>query len=169
MHDRRDGVEEGERLLAGLLRQRLGERRRGEGAGRDDGVVPVGRRQAGDFLALQGHQRMGEQRFLHGGGEAVPVDRERAAGGELVGVGRAHDQRAGAAHLLVDHADGIVLRIVGAEGIGADQLGQLVGQMGLGAAHRAHLVQHDRHARLRELPRRFAAREPAAHDMHVDA
>ena len=131
--------------------------------------LPVGRRQARDFLALQGHQRMGEQRFLHGGGEAVPVDRERAAGRQLVGVGRAHDQRAGAAHLLVDHADGVVLRIVGAEGIGADQLGQLVGQMGLGAAHRAHLVQHHGHARVRELPRRLAAREPAAHDMHVDA
>ena len=121
------------------------------------------------WLHSAGGRPATSSRFLHGAGEAVPVDRERAAGGQFVGVGGAHDQRAGAAHLLVDHADGIVLRIVGAEGIGADQLGQLVGQMGLGAAHRAHLVQHDRHAGLRELPCRFAAREPAAHDMHVDA
>ena len=100
---------------------------------------------------------------------APAVDGERATGRQLVGIGRAHDQRAGAAHLLVDHADGVVLRIVGTEGIGTDQLGERVGEVGLGPAHRPHLVQHHRHARLRELPCRFAAGEPAAHDMHVVA
>ena len=115
----------------------------------------------------QRHQRMGEQRLLHGGREAVPVDGERAAGRQLVRVGRAHDQRAGAAHLLVQQADGVVLRIVGAEGVGADQLGEVLGEMRFGAARRPHLVQHHGHARLRELPRRLAAREAAAHDVHA--
>ena len=51
MDDRRDGVEEGERVGAGRLGDRLGERRRGQRAGGDDRLVPLGRRQAGDFLA----------------------------------------------------------------------------------------------------------------------
>ena len=107
---------------------RLGQRRRGEGAGGDDHAVPVGRRQARHLLAPELDQRMGEQRLLHGGGEAVAVDGERAAGRQLVRVGRAHDQRAGAPHLLVQQADRVVRGIVGAEGVGADQLGQAVGR-----------------------------------------
>ena len=104
---------------------------------------------------------------LHGGGEAVAVDGQRAAGRQLVRVGRAHDQRAGAPHLLVQQADGVVGGIVGAEGVGADQLGEVFGEMRLGAAHRPHLVQHHGHAGRRELPRRFAAREAAADDVHA--
>jgi len=76
----------------------------------------------------------------------MAVDGERAARRQLVGVGCAHDQRAGAPHLLVQQADGIVRRIVRAEGIGANQFRQRVRLMGLGAAHRAHLVQRHRHA-----------------------
>ena len=166
MDDRRDGVEEGERVLAGQFGDRLGECGRGERTGRHDDAVPVLGRQARDFLALQRHQRVGEQGLLHRRREAVSVDGERAAGGQLVRVGRAHDQRAGAAHLFVDHADGIVGGVVGAEGVGADQFRETVGEMGLGAAHRPHLVQHHRHARLGELPRRLAARETAADDVN---
>ena len=39
MDDRRDGIEEGERILAGEIADRRGERRRGEGPGRDDDAV----------------------------------------------------------------------------------------------------------------------------------
>ena len=72
-----------------------------------------------------------------------------------------------AAHLLVQQADGVVLRIVGAEGVGADQLGQAVGLVRLGAAHRPHLVQHHGHAGLGELPGRLAAGEAAADDVYA--
>ena len=41
MHDRRDRVEEGERVLAGERADGVGERGRGERAGRDDDAVPV--------------------------------------------------------------------------------------------------------------------------------
>ena len=92
----------------------------------------------------------------------MAIDRQGATGRQLVGIGRTHDEGARAAHLLVDHADGVVGGIVGAEGVGADQLGEVVGEMGFGGAHRSHLVQHHGHARLRELPRRLAAREAAA-------
>ena len=59
MNDRRDGIEEGKRVFAGHPRYRLGQRRRGEGTGRDDDVVPVGGRKSGDFLAADIDQRLG--------------------------------------------------------------------------------------------------------------
>ena len=78
-------------------------------------------------------------RFELGGdrvGKAVAIDRERAAGRHLVGVAGRHDQRAGQPHFGVQHADGIALGIVGAEGIGADEFGKAVGLVRIGAAHR---------------------------------
>ena len=88
----------------------------------------------------------------------MPVHRQRAAGGQPVRVGGAQDQRSGAAHLLMQQADGIVFRIVGAEGVGADELGEPVGLVRIGGANGAHLVQHDRAAGLRRLPGRLASR-----------
>jgi len=70
-----------------------------------------------------------------------------------VGIGGTEDERAGAAHLLVQQTDGVVLGIVGAQRIGADQFRQRIGLMRLGAAQRAHLVQHHAHAGLGRLPR----------------
>ena len=83
-------------------------------------------------------------------GEAVAVDGQGAAGRHLVGVGAGHDDRVQRPHLGVQQADGVVLPVVGAEGVGADQLGQAVGVVGVGldARHAAHLVQ-DRRARRR--------------------
>ena len=95
-------------------------------------------------------------------GKAVAVHRQRAARRQLVAVGRRQDQRAAAAHLLMQQADGVVHRIVGAEGVGADQLRQPVGLMRLGAAQRPHLMQHHAMPGPGELPGRFAAGEPAA-------
>ena len=89
MHDRRDGVEEGERTLAGQAADRLRERRRGQRAGRDDHIVPILGRQARDLAALERDERMGEDRRLDGFRKAVAVDRERAAGRHLMGVGAA--------------------------------------------------------------------------------
>ena len=63
MDDGGDGVEEGELALAGEPADRFGERRRGQGAGGDDDIVPVGGRQAGDLAALERDQRMGARRF----------------------------------------------------------------------------------------------------------
>ena len=75
-------------------------------------------------VAVDLDQRMVVQRLGDGGGKAVAVDRERAAGRHLVGVGRAHDQRAQPAHFGVQQADGVVGGIVGAERVGADQFGE---------------------------------------------
>ena len=91
-------------------------------------------------------------------GEMIAVDGQRAAGGQLVGVAGGHDQRAGAAHLLVQQADRVGGGIVGAEGVGADQFGEAVRLVRLGAATGPHLVQDDGDAGLRDLPRGLASR-----------
>jgi hypothetical protein len=61
--------------------------------------------------------------------------------------------------------DRIVLPIVGAEGIGADQFSALSGLVGVGAAQRAHFVQHNRHASLGQSPGGFGAGEAGPNDM----
>ena len=99
--------------------------------------------------------------------EALAVDRERAACRQLVGVGRGHDQRGGAAHLLMQQPDGVGLPFVGAEGIGTDQLGEGAGLMRVGLPYRAHLVQHDRNAGLRDLPGGLASRQAATDDVNL--
>ena len=111
-------------------------------------------------------QGMIVQRPGDGGGKSVAVDRQRAAGGHLVGVGGAHDQRAQPAHFGVQQADRVVGGVVGAERIGADELGEAVGAMRLGHPDGAHLVQDDGDARLGDLPGGFRAGEAGADDMH---
>ena len=85
--------------------------------------------------------------------------------GTWLRVAARHDQRAGKPHLGMQQPDRIGLGIVGAEGVGADQLGQAVGLVRVGAAHRAHLVQHDRHAGFGRLPGGFRTGEAAADDV----
>ena len=161
VHDRRDRVEERERVLVGELADRVGQRCRGEGAGRNDHVGPFGRRQAGDFAAVDLDQGMVVQRLGDSGGEPVAVDRQRAAGGHLVGVGGAHDQRAQPAHLGMQQSHRVVGGVVRAERVGADQFGQAFGAVRVGHPLGAHLVQHDAHAGIRNLPRGFRTGEAA--------
>jgi hypothetical protein len=65
----------------------------------------------------------------------------------------------------VKQPDGVVQRVVGAEGVGADQLGEPIGLVRVGAAHGPHLVQDHRHAASGELPGGLAAGESAADDV----
>ena len=64
--------------------------------------------------------------------ERIAIDGECAAGRKLVLIARGHDQRPGAAHLLVQKADGIVFPIVGAERVRADEFGKAIGFVGFG-------------------------------------
>ena len=83
MHDRRDGVEEGERVFAGERADRGGEIGRGERAGGDDDAVPfVGRQR--HFAAHERDERLRSERRRHGGGKSVAIDRQCAAGRHLV-------------------------------------------------------------------------------------
>ena len=77
----------------------------------------------------------------------------------------AHDEAAQRPHFLVDEADGVVVGIVAAETVRADQLGQPVGLVRLGHVEAAHLVQDDGHAGLGQLPGGLRAGKAAADDM----
>ncbi len=165
MHDRRDGVEEGEFALAGQPPNRLAQRRRRQRPGRNDDALPIIGRQPADFLPRDGDQRMGGKPRRYLSREAVAIDRERAARRQLMRVASRHDQRPRAAHLLMQQADGVVGPIVGTKRVRTDQLGQILGLVGLGHAHRTHFVDDDRHARRRDLPRGFRAGESPAYNM----
>ena len=164
--DRCDGVEEGERVGAGQSADRLGKAWRGEGAGGDDDIVPFGRRQAVDLAAVDGDERVILERLGDGLREALAVDGERAAGGHLVRIAHAHDERVRHAQLRVQQADGIGVGVVRAERVGADELGQAVRLVRVGAAHGPHLVQDDGNAAIDDLPSGFGAGETAADDVN---
>ena len=106
------------------------------------------------------------ERGRHSLRKSVAVDRQRAACRKLVAVAHRHDQRAGAPHLGVKQPDGVRLRIVGAERIGADQLSEILGLVRRRRHRRPHLVQHDRHAGFGELPGGLRAGKSAADDVN---
>ena len=62
------------------------------------------------------------------------------------------NQRAAAAHLLVQQPDGVVFEVVGAKAVGADEFGKAIGVVGIGGTDGAHFVQHHFGARLGGLP-----------------
>ena len=71
-----------------------------------------------------------------------------------------------APHLLVQKPDGVRLPVVGAERVGAHELGETVGLVGVRHPHGAHLVQHDGHAGAGDLPGGFRAGKAAANDVN---
>ena len=158
--DRRDRVVERQRLHAEPRANGGGERVGGERPGRDD----AGRRQRNGLLAHDGDARMRrDASCTHGRGKDVAVDGERAAAGHARFVGALEDHAAEQAHLGLQQA--VRVRRLGAlEGVGADELGEAIGLVRLGAAHGPHLVQHDVVPALGELPGGFAAGEAAADD-----
>jgi hypothetical protein len=108
---------------------------------------------------------MGGEARSYGGGEGLAIHGERATGGQAVGIGHFHDQPAGLGHLPVQQAHGVLFAVIGAERVGADHLGQIAALMGKGAAHRAHFVQDQGHARLCGLSGGLGACKPSAHNM----
>jgi hypothetical protein len=98
------------------------------------------------------HQGIGLEGSGDRGREAVPIDRQRAAGRHLMSVALGHDEGPEAAHLLVEQADRIGLGLVRPERVRADELGQPVGLVGVGAANGSHLVQDDGQSGSRDLP-----------------
>jgi len=159
-----DGVEEAEGILTGQVEDGGGQGRGGQGAGGDDHIVPVFGRQAGDLLAHDGDEGVGLQLRRYGLGEAVAVDGEGTAGGDLMGIAAGHDEGVQRPHLGVQQADGVVLPVVRAEGVGTDQFRKAVRVVGVGlhARHAAHLVQNHGHAGLGNLPGSLGAGEAAA-------
>ena len=98
---------------------------------------------------------MGFKPGRHLGRKPLAIHRQGAARRDLMRIAAGQDDRAAAAHFRMQEANGIMLPIIGAKGIGTDQLGQALALMRLGAAMRAHFVQYDRHTHLNRLPGRF--------------
>ena len=65
----------------------------------------------------------------------------------------------------MQQADGVQLRVIGAERVGADEFRQPLAHMRLGTVMRPHLVQHDGNARLGDLPGGFGTGKAAADDV----
>jgi hypothetical protein len=76
-----------------------------------------------------------------------------------------HEQSAAAPHLFMQHSYSIACVVIGAKRVRTDKLSEAVGLVRIGAAIRAHLMQDDRYASIRRLPRRFAASHAAADNM----
>src|SRR6202042_2815830 len=101
-----------------------GKRRGSQRPRRDNDVVPVLRRQAGDLAAVESDKRMTEKRGFDGLREAVAIDGEGASGRNLVRIGASKDDRAESAHLAMQDPDRVGRGIVGSEGIREKELGE---------------------------------------------
>jgi hypothetical protein len=66
----------------------------------------------------------------------------------------------------MEQAHGIIFSIVGAEGIGADELGAAIGLMGGGAFDAAHFMEDHGHARICALPSGFAASQSSPYNVY---
>ena len=126
----------------------LGQVTLGQRAGGDDGFAL---RNLIHPLVNHLNQRVGQNLLGDVVGKALPVHRQRTAGGDVGVSRRLHGQRAEDAHLLFKHpgrrADAGRL-----ERIGADQLRKALIVVGGGVLLRLHLVERNRHARIGQCP-----------------
>ena len=95
-----------------------------------------------DLFAVDGDAGFGFDAGGDAAGELDAVDGEGVAGGNGGGVGFGEQDRAGAAHLLLQQPGRGVFGL-GFERVGADQFGEVGGLVRLGGAGRAHLVELD--------------------------
>ena len=154
-HQRRRRVEKIERMPVSELRgdgvcQRVARQRTG-----GDDNVPL----CGDLRHLALHYRnvgVAAHLLRHQCGEAVTVNGKRAAGLHLRFVGTGEDQRAEAAQLLLEQSHR-VFQPVGAQGVGAAQLGKIVALMRRCALLRFHFIERDADAASGKLPRSLTA------------
>jgi hypothetical protein len=140
------------------------QHRRGEGTGRDDHLVPVGRRQR-DLLAPHLDQRMRLDLRRDRGGKSVAVDRERTAGRHLVRVAARMISEPSRRISSCSSPTALVSR-----SSERNELEQTSSASASSCARRsrapgASRAAH-RHAAARDLPRRLAARESAADDVN---
>ena len=140
-----------------LRRQRV----RGEGSGGHDrdGIL----RQRDDLAAVDPDLGQRLHRLRHLACEEGAVDGERASRGHAHLVRDADDERAHAAHLFLEQPRRLIERVA-AEAVRADELGQIARLVDRCGPDGPHLAQVDADTAARELPGRFAAREPPADD-----
>ena len=166
MDDRRDCVEEGQRVRACCCGNRIRERGCGEGTRCEYDAWSQSRGQAGHFFANNGDERMRLQSRGDRGGKAIAVNRQRTSSRNLVRIPAAMINDPASRISACKQPDGIGLGVIGTKRIGTDQFRQTVRPVRIRAAHRAHLVKDGRNAGLGCLPCGFGAGETAADDMN---
>ena len=109
---------------------------------------------------------MVRQDLLHALRKTVTVNGQRTASGHLVLIGSSHDDRSHHPHFFMQNADGVGFGIVRPEAVRTDEFRQPFGLVGVGHAHRAHLVQDHRHAALGDLEGSLASGKSATDHMN---
>jgi hypothetical protein len=156
--DRGDGVEEGQSGGAEAapygLRERVGRERTG-------GHDRWSRRKILQLFAHDPDTWLGLQRTRHVIREQVSIYRQRAAGGNSPPVRDTQQKAAEVPHLGLQDAVRSV-QVLRLEGIGADDLGQVIGLVGRRRTGGTHLVQVHAVPQGHKLPRRLGPGETAA-------
>ena len=114
---------------------------------------------------MDGDARLGFDAGGYSLGKFHSIHGEGVSGGHSGGVGFGEQEAAGATHLLLQQPGSGVFRL-GLERVGADQLGEVRGLVGLGGARGAHLVERDFAAEGRGLESSFRAGESAADNLY---
>ena len=153
--DWRDRVEEGEAVFAGMRQDVPSQGFRSQRPCRDDAVAPVFGRKASDLLVTNFDQRM----RLEGSGDSLrksfAIDRKCRACRYLMSVCHAHDERIHSAHLSMKQPDGVCLRIIGSERVGADEFGEVSSLVRRCLTNGPHFVEDDMQAETGYLPGGF--------------
>ena len=97
----------------------------------------------------------------HFRGESDAIHRKRLAAGHARFLRRPQQQRIEPPQFFLEQPRSRRM-LIALQRIAADQLGQAVGLMRIGGAHRPHFVERDVDAALRELPGGFRARKASA-------
>ena len=166
VHDRRNGVEEGESRLAGQRSMAAAQRRRGERARGDDDAVPTGRRQPGDLAALDRDERMRFELPCHlarkSRRDQPPARHPPAAYG-----GRPRAMMSEPARRISSCSRPTALVSASSERKEFEQTSSASPPVLCASVMRcgAHLVEDHGYARSRDLPGGLAPGKPAADDM----
>ena len=108
------------------------------------------------------------QSLSHARGKMIAVDGQRGTGRKAMFVTGSDDDRVELAHFLMEQADGIFFRVIGAKAVRTDQLGQAIGLVGgRHFAAATHLGQTHFRALFRQLPSCFRSGESAANYMYI--
>ncbi len=112
VHDRRDGVEEGQRILAGDLADGLAST--GEVSG-PVATITLSHSGGGSAISSRTISIKGwvVSAWVMAAEKPSRSTAKRAAGWNLVGIGCPHHQGVQPPHLLMQQADGVVLAVVG--------------------------------------------------------
>ena len=166
VNDRGNGIKKCEVFLTCQSTHGLGEGRGRQRPGGHNDIVPFRRWQPGHFPTFDCDQGMGLNSPGHFGRKPVPIHRQSSTCRNLMQCRHRHDQRARITHFLVQQAHGIVVLVVAAERVGANEFGQTIGLVGVGCHMGTHFVQHHGHTRLGRSPGGLAARHAPANHMY---